>query len=316
MHVLVNAGQRFTVCSIVRTAKRLLLAGLIGLAIGMALVTMFIAEGAVHVWVHPQPEPVDADRIAQAASATWEPARFTAPDGAPLSAWLFTPRRPNGSAVILLHGVGDTRSGVLHHAQYLLQAGFTVLTPDSRGHGASGGDLLTYGIREAGDVHTWADGLFRTRPIERLYGLGESMGAAILLESLPREPRFRAVVAECPFSTFEQVSYYRLEHISGLGRWASWPIAQAGFFYVRLRYGVDLKQASPAAAIRATHVPILLIHGLRDVNIPPRHSEALHAVNPQATRLWLVPDAVHVSAIGARPGEYVRNVVEWFRSHP
>jgi hypothetical protein len=239
----------------------------------------------VHGWAPRQPDAADADGVARAASATWQSAQITAADGAPLSAWLFTPREPNGSAVIVLHGV-------------------------------SGGGVLTYGIREASDVHAWAGEIFRTHPTARLYGLGESMGAAILLESLPREPRFRAVVAECPFATFDDVAYYRLEHYSGLGHWASWPVAQTGLFYVRLRYGVDLEQASPAAAIGATRVPVLLIHGTRDVNIPPRESQMLHARNPQATQLWLVPGAVHVSAIGACPEEYVRRVAGWFRSHP
>jgi hypothetical protein len=300
----------------VRVARRLVIAGSIGIVIAVALVAIFVAEGAVHGWAPRQPDPADAERVARAASASWQSARVTAADGAPLSAWLFTPQSPNGSAVIVLHGVNDTRHGVLYHAQYLLQAGFTVLAPDSRGHGASGGDLLTYGIREASDIHAWADALFRTDRIGRLYGLGESMGAAVLIESLPREPRFRAVVAECPFATFDDMAYYRLEWVSGLGRWASWPVAQTGFLYVRLRYGVDLEQASPAAAIRATQVPILLIHGTRDVNVPPRESRMLHALNPQATSLWLVPGAVHVSAIGACPEEYVRRVVGWFRSHP
>ena len=50
-----------------------------------------------------------------------------------------TPARPNGAAAIVLHGVGDTRLGVLGQARFLLDAGYTVLTPDSRGHGASGG---------------------------------------------------------------------------------------------------------------------------------------------------------------------------------
>lgn len=316
MAQLRNAAGRAIVGSNMRIARRLIVVASIGIAIAFALLAIFVAEGAVHLWVHPQPDPAAADRVSRIADSTWQSAAVAGADGARLSAWIFTPRRPNGSAVILLHGVNDTRRGVLLHARYLLQAGFTVLAPDSRGHGASGGSLLTYGVREGSDVHAWADWLFGNRPIERLYGLGESMGAAILLQSLPGEPRFRAVVAECPFSTFEQVAYYRLEHISGLGRWASWPTVQAGFLYVHLRYGVDLKQASPAAAIRATQVPILLIHGLRDVNIPPHHSEILHAVNPLTTRLWLVPGAVHVSAVGACPEEYVRNVVEWFRSHP
>lgn len=279
----------------------------------VALLPILIAENTLRLWQHPQPDATFAEAIARETGSTWQSARVTASDGARLEAWLFTPSQPNGSAVILLHGVADTRTGVLAHARYLLRAGFTVLTPDSRGHGASGGAVLTFGIREAGDVHAWADGLFRTLPVQRLYGLGESMGAAILIQSLPREPRFRAIVAECPFVTFEDVAYYRLERISGLGRWASWPTTQAGFLYTRLRYGVDLWRASPAVAIRATQVPILLIHGLGDVNIPPSHSEVLHALNPQSTRLWLVPGAIHVDALGASPQEYVKRVVEWFQ---
>jgi len=306
-----NAGRRVIVRHIVRRLKRLVAIVLIGIVAD----AIFIAEGCVHGWARRQPDPADAERVVQAASATWQSVRIAAPDGAPLSAWLFTPRQPNGGAVILLHGVNDTRRSMLLHAQYLLQAGFTVLTPDSRGHGDSGA-LRTFGIREASDIQAWADALFRTGHVDRLYGLGESMGAAILIQSLPREPRFRAVVAECPFSTFQDVAYYRLEHISHLGRWASWPIVQTGFLYVRLRYGVDLKRASPAVAIRATQVPILLIHGTRDFRIPPSHSQTLHAANPQSTRLWLVPGAAHVSAIAACPEEYVRTVVGWFRSHP
>jgi dipeptidyl aminopeptidase/acylaminoacyl peptidase len=42
-----------------------------------------------------------------------------------------------------------------------------------------------------------------------------------------------------------------------------------------LRYGVDLRRASPVDAIRATKVPILLIHGALDTNVPLRHSQEL-----------------------------------------
>jgi fermentation-respiration switch protein FrsA (DUF1100 family) len=62
-------------------------------------------------------------------------------------------------------------------------------------------------------------------------------------------------------------------------------------------------------------VPILLIHGDADRNIPPRHSRELHALNP-ATQLWEVPGAPHVASYGTAPEEYERKVVEWFRTHP
>lgn len=301
---------------IVRKARRLLVAALIGVTIGAVVTPILVAEGALRIAWRPRPEPAQADAIAQDSASSWEPARATAADGVELDGWLFTPREPNGSGVILLHGVGDTRSGMAYHATYLLQDGFTVVMPDARGHGSSGGSVISYGIRESADVHAWADWLFRARPIARLYGLGQSMGAAVLLESLPREPRFRAVAADCSFDTFEDIAYYRLEHASGLSRWASWPVVQTGFLYARLVYGLDLRKASPATAIRSTSVPVLLIHGTADANIPPGESVALHALNPQSTTLWLVPGAQHVSALSARPEEYVRRVTDWFRSHP
>jgi hypothetical protein len=85
--------------------------------------------------------------------------------------------------------VAGTRTGTLSTSGFLLRAGFTVLTPDCGGHGGSGGSLINYGVQEVGGVHAWADWIFERRPIERLYGWGASVGAAILLESLPVEPR-------------------------------------------------------------------------------------------------------------------------------
>ena len=273
-----------------------------------------ITENGMHVSRWPADTAL-ADGIARETLADWEPARIIARDGIPLEGWLFTPRTPNGAAVIVLHGVGDTRAGMMGHAQILLQAGYTVLAPDFRGHGASGGSIITYGVREAGDVHQWCDWLLARRPGLRLFGLGRSMGAGILLESLRVEPRFRAVVADCPFYTFRDIAYYRLGQISHLGRAPLWPVVTFGFAYARVRYGVDLDRASPAEAVRSTHIPILLIHGTRDTNIPPSHSERLYALNPASTRLWLVEGAEHLDAMRVNPQLYVRTVLDWLAGH-
>jgi len=299
-----------------RRVRRLIIAAVIGVTIGCVVTPILVTEGALHIQMRPRPDGHEADAIARGSASTWEPASVTAADGVVLDGWLFTPREPNGSDVIVLHGVGDTRIGMAMHASYLLRAGFTVLMPDLRGHGSSGGSVISYGIRESGDVHAWADWFLQQRPIEHLYGLGQSMGAAILLESLPGEPRFRALVADCPFDSFEHVAYYRLDHESGLGHWASWPVVQTGLLYTRLVYGLDLRQASPIAGMRSTSVPILLIHGTADDHIPPEESGAPHALNPQSTTLWLVADAAHIASLSTSPQEYARRVVEWFRAHP
>ena len=296
--------------------RRLLVAAAIGVTLGCAAAPIVLTEEALHIHVRPRPDRHEAGALALQTGSAWESARVTTSDGVVLDGWLFTPREPNGSGVMVLHGVGDTRSGMVDHAAFLLNAGYTVLLPDVRGHGSSGGSVISYGVRESADVHAWSDWLFQKRSIARLYGLGQSMGAAILIQSLAREPRFRALVADCSFDTFEDVAIYRLENASGLGRWAAWPVVETGLLYARIIHGVALSKASPANAIRPTTTPILLIHGTADTNIPPAESEALHALNPRSTVLWLVPGAGHIGSLSRDPRAYARRVTEWFATHP
>jgi dipeptidyl aminopeptidase/acylaminoacyl peptidase len=287
----------------------------IGIALGTPVAAVLAGDNALHIRERPKASRVVADHLAYETGAGWQPVSIAAADGTPLDAWLFQPAHPNGAAVILLHGVGDSRAGMTSEAEFLLRAGYTALLPDVRGHGASGGDVITYGIREAEDVHRWDGWLLANAGIERLYGLGESMGAAILLQSLACEPRFRAVVAESAFADFPEVAYDRLAQEVGAPRPLFWPIVKGGLLYERLRYGVDLRRASPASVVRATRVPILLIHGTEDRNIPIRHSRELHALNLRATVLWEVPGGHHVDGLATAGPEYIERVLHWFASH-
>jgi uncharacterized protein len=295
------------------TLKRFLGAVLIGILVGTVIVPIFIAEGSLHIRNRVTPDPRAADYWAQQSNATWQPATVKAADGIVLQGWLFRPAEFNGAAVLLLHGVGSNRLGMSGHLGYLLRSGYAALTPDARGHGSSGGDLVTYGLKEAQDTALWAQWLEAQPGVKRIYGLGESMGAGVLIQSLAYHPDFRAIVAESPFSTFEEVALYRV------GRRTiplfAWPVVKLASLYSRSRYGMDVMRASPLAALRQSTTPVLLIHGTADVNIPPLESRELHAANPQSTALWEVEGAVHVRAMQADPREYQRRVLSWFAEH-
>src|ERR1700691_3888630 len=116
----------------------------------------------------------------------------------PLQGWFARPADANGNAVILLHGVGDNRQGAMGFGELFLSNGFAVLVPDSRAQGESGGGFPTYGIKESDDVHRWFDWLVMQQHPKCIFGMGESMGAAIVLQSVKTTP-FCAVVAESSF---------------------------------------------------------------------------------------------------------------------
>ncbi len=246
---------------------------------------------------------------------------INAADGAELRAWYVQPRDFNGSGVILLHGITDNREGMAGYGRLFLDRGYAVLLPDARAHGESGGELATYGLKESDDLHRWVSWLYAhgLAPQQCVYGLGESYGAALLLESLAVETRFCAVAAENSFSTAREMSY---ERVSGPLRLAPWfgrtlgrPVIASAVFYARMRYGIDLLRPSPLDALEHSSVPVLLIHGERDVSISPRHSIILAAAAPSHVRLWLVPNAGHTMAWSAAHQEFESRVLGWFNLH-
>jgi dipeptidyl aminopeptidase/acylaminoacyl peptidase len=289
-----------------------------------ALSTILGGIGLGWIALHPPSHPITSNEernvraAAQKDSIVFQDVELKASDHAVLRAWFMRPHDSNGNVVILLHGVSDNRLGMYGYGKWLLANHYLVLLPDARGHSLSSG-LATYGLREAADIHRWVDWIETTEHPHCVFGLGESMGAAQLLQSLPHQSRFCAVVAESPFATFREVAYARFGREFGTGPWLGKtffrPTVDAGFLYVRLRYGLNMEEASPAHAVEGSKIPILLIHGLSDRNIPNYHSDMIQSHNPEAVVVWRVPGAGHTGAHTAAPEEFERRVLGWFSTH-
>jgi alpha-beta hydrolase superfamily lysophospholipase len=277
-------------------------------------------EWALHPWrraLGPEAE-ARAQAVAQRNHAVLIEVSITAADGVTLRGWSIRPVAGNGDAVILLHGHADNRLGMLRYADLLLRHGYAVLLPDARAHGKSGGELATYGLKETGDVRRWFDWVERTESPRCIDGLGNSMGAGLLLESLRTMQGFCAVVAESPFADFREASYDRLGEWAGTGPWIGRtlmrPAVEVGLLDARWIHGIDLEQVSPENAVVGSRVPILLIHGKADTKLPVYNSERIQAHN-SAIVLWEPANAGHCGAIGTEPEEYERRVIGWFASH-
>ena len=121
-------------------------------------------------------------------------------------------------------------------------------------------------------------------------------------------------MAECGFYDFHAVARDRMVQFTGVGpSWLWAPATEAGLLYVRLRYGLPLGAASPADGLRRSNVPVLLIHGTADRNIPPAHSERLLALHRPRVELWRAPGAGHVSALSTNPDDFRVRILGWFQ---
>ena len=260
---------------------------------------------------HTLPNPVNNLQIVQSATSTFgavfEDVSITSMDGVRLEGWVARPAHANGNAVILLHGVGDSRQGMLGFARLFLSQGYMVLLPDSRGHGTSGG-FPTYGIREAGDVRQWVGWLCSHEKPRCAFGMGESMGAAILLQATKEVP-FCAVVAESPFASFREIAYIRVGQFFNAGDWvgriALRPAVEFAFLYGWMTRGVQLAHASPALSVVGTGCPSSLSTDWRIPTFPSSSQKRFLLTIPPISRCGRCPEQATSVPAGSQAGNLI-----------
>lgn len=271
-------------------------------------------------FLHPILRPLTPDLVQQADAglaqigAHREPLDVRAPDGALLHGWKVRAPQPNGSWVLLFHGVADNRMGVLEHALFLLRAGYGVTLMDARAHGESGGSIATYGWLERNDTRAIVDALMASEHPTHIFALGESMGAGIALQSAGVDPRIEAVVAEASFASLRESSYdyAGLQKYPLLGKTLFAP----GAWVMRARgqslAGFPVAEVSPEHAVAYRVFPVMLICDAADTTLPCRHSEKIFAAARGPKSLWVVPRAFHTAALGYQPEEFKRRVLHFF----
>jgi len=267
-----------------------------------------------------------------------------APDGILLHGWIVRPDHPNGNWVLLFHGVADNRVGVIGQSEFLLRAGYSVIMMDARAHGASEGQLATYGWLERNDTRAIIDALltqirqqrtdiqvppgFRPPkpvcpeqyphppppPTPHIFALGESMGAGIALQSAAADPRIEGVVAEASFATLREASY----DYAGLRRSPLLGKTLFAPFSWMLRYrgekltGLPVAEVSPEKAVATRAFPVLLICDEKDEALPCRHTQRIYAAAIGPKQFWEVPGAFHTAALGFQPVEFQRRVLDFY----
>jgi pimeloyl-ACP methyl ester carboxylesterase len=219
--------------------------------------------------------------IASAATVGGERFVDVGPPKATLAIEVVEPKLPPRATIFVLHGIRDKKEGLRHWAAHLSEAGYRAVLVDSRGHGRSTGDWLTYGVQESRDLSQLVDALAVDGPVGVM---GISYGGATAVEWAAREPRVRAAVAVAPFASLRDiVPVYTPRTVPVVG-WLVPHFVQMRTVDVAGRLGgFDPDAASPRAAARATKTPILLIHGRDDTTVPLGQSQLIADGAPNVT---------------------------------
>ena len=292
--------------TLVLTPRRLILILLLVLLLLLALASFIAGE----LYSRPAPARIGAPPPDLRA----ESVAFQTAGGVPVSGW-FARRNGDGNggrgAVLLLHGVHGNRLQMLPRAEWLAGLGYSVLLIDLPGHGESGGERITFGLREADGVRAALAFLRAQLPGEPIGVIGVSLGAASTVLA-HAEPPPAAVVLESMYPTIEEAVADRLEMRLGKpGR----SLAPLLLVQLPLRLGVSPDQLRPIDAMAMLHAPALVIAGAQDVHTKLDESRRIFAAAVEPKQFWVVEGAAHVDLRDFDPKAYDARVLQFLEQH-
>ena len=235
-----------------------------------------------------------------------EPVSFQASDGVDLKGWWW-PGADSTRAVVLLHGIGADRLQMLPRAQWLHEAGYSVLLFDFRGSGQSGG-RSTLGFAERYDVEGALKFLRERKAVRQMAIVAQSMGAAAGVMAVEHWADVQGAVLEGLYDRLENAIRVRVRRRAG---WLEPVLAPLLLWQVRPRLGFSPEDLAPVNYIGKAKCPVLLGYGGKDQTVSPSSIRALFAASPYPTTLWALQLAGHEDLYRFDPAAYKAKIGEF-----
>lgn len=199
-------------------------------------------------------------------------------EGSTIAGWWLPSTDTPSAAVLYLHGNDGNLARELHRLQALHQYGLPILAIDYRGYGRSSGPFPSEAqvYNDAAAAWSFLVDVERIEP-RAIVIYGHSLGAAIAAELALRRGPPCAVVLESAFTSVADVARREYPWI---------PVD------LLLEQRFDVLQR-----IVRLDVPIVLVHGSADREIPVEMSERLYAATRAPKRLIRVEGAGHEDAM-------------------
>jgi pimeloyl-ACP methyl ester carboxylesterase len=229
-----------------------------------------------------------------------------AADGVRLEGSYWPGARPDGPAVLLLHGINSSRASFTPHALWLNSLGYTVLAIDFRGHGGSQAVRRTFGLYEARDAAAALAYLRANAPSRRVGVIGTSLGGAAALLGDGGPLPVQAMVLQAVYPDIRRAIRNRISRVAGRPlAWVGEPLLS---YQSWARYGVPPERIAPIDGLRHFRAPVLIIGGTADTNTSAVDTRALYDAAPGPKSLWLLEGVGHSAAGSIFTEEYRRRV--------
>ena len=176
-----------------------------------------------------------------------------------------------------------------------------ILLVDQRGCGLSGGNTISFGVKERYDALSWAKYINERFPDSPIFLVGVSMGASTVLMTADMDlPKMvKGIIADCPYSSPKAI-IQKVCRDRGMPD-KIYPFVTLG----AIIYGhFNPNYASAVKAVQNARVPILILHGVKDGFVPYSMAKEIYDSCTSDKYLYLFDEADHGMSYMSEPKKY------------
>jgi fermentation-respiration switch protein FrsA (DUF1100 family) len=235
--------------------------------------------------------------------------QFKSHDGLKLVGWYVPADVPTTKGIVVLHGHGSNKDTAFKKDGAMLHDHYNLFVYDQRYCGQSEGPYTTLGYLEDKDAAIAIQQL-RDRGNTSIGLMGESMGAAVAIDTGAQVPDVKAVWADCAFDSL----YDAVEPRAKARKYPLAPlVAQSVNKTVALRSHCAVEQADPVRWVaKLAPRPLVIVHGQKDDQTTPDNGEKLFQAAQEPKQIWRTPDARHAESWKLYPEEYRERMRTFF----
>ena len=231
---------------------------------------------------------------------------FVLPDSTEIRTWEARPPGRPKAAMLVLHGVSDSKASQVESLRFLARRGILAMAPDFRAHGDSGGKFATYGHLEKNDLTLLRRALENEFPGMRVGLWGTSYGGAVALQSMAIDHEFDFAIIESTFADLRDLARRQVTMRTTL------PVSELGPYFIdeagKLA-SFNPGEIAPERAIEDIKSPILHLHGQADELIPIDQGERIARRSKRADyRFVPIARGTHYNLRSGNPDQYDREV--------
>ena len=215
------------------------------------------------------------------------------------------------ATIVLVHPNGGSRNSMLSRAEFLHNAGYSVMLIDLQGHGESLADKTTMGYLERYDVEAAIDDIAKKNPQHQVVVIGRSLGGAAAVLAAPLE--IDALVLESVYPAVDEWVQNRVQ--LRLGETLSSWLTPMLTWQSKQRLGFSTDELRPVDKIGLITCPVLFLAGSDDQRITMQDTQQMYDAANEPKQLVVFENAKYQDLHGFDPELYEENVLAFLNEY-